>query len=125
MTLTLKQEKFCQGVAKGLSYSDAYRSAYNASNTKDNVINVRASELMANGKIAVRVKELRERALKRYDLTVDDMISELEEARDIAKRTKQCAPMVSATMGKAKLLGLIVDTQDIRIKKAPVIKDDI
>lgn len=125
MTLTAKQEKFCQGVAKGLTYSDAYREAYDAGKMKAEVIQNKASDLMKRDDIRVRVDELRKRALKRYDLTVDDIISELEEAREVAKETKTSAAMVSASMGKAKLLGMVVDNVSARISQAPTIVDDI
>lgn len=125
MALTAKQEKFCQGVAKGLTYSDAYREAYNAGKMKAEVIQVKASELLKNGKVAVRVEELKKRALKRYDLTVDDIITELEEARELAKQTNQSSTMVSASMGKAKLLGMVTDNISAKIAQVPTIVDDI
>lgn len=109
MDLTVKQENFCQGVAKGLTYSDAYRQAYNASKMKMETINRKAVELMSNGKVAARVEELKRRALQRYDLTVDDIVKELEDARKIARELGQSSAMVSASMGKAKLFGMIVD----------------
>lgn len=59
MTLTAKQEAFCQAIADGKNQSDAYRSAYNALNMKDSTITERASRLMAEGNISARVKELR------------------------------------------------------------------
>ena len=105
MDLTVKQENFCQGVAKGLTYSDAYRQAYNASKMKMETINRKAVELM----VAARVEELKRRALQRYDLTVDDIVEELEDARKIARELGQSSAMVSASMGKAKLFGMIVD----------------
>ena len=109
MDLTVKQENFCQGVAKGLTYSDAYRQAYNASKMKMETINRKAVELMSNGKVAARVEELKRRALHRYDLTVDDIVEELEDARKIARKLGQSSAMVSASMGKAMLFGMIVD----------------
>lgn len=92
---------------------------------KAEVIQVRASELLKNGKVAVRVEELKKRALKRYDLTVDDIITELEEARELAKQTNQSSTMVSASMGKAKLLGMVTDNISAKITQAPTIVDDI
>lgn len=125
MTLTVKQEKFCQGVAKGLTYSGAYREAYDAGKMKPETINRVATDLMKSPKITARIEKLRQRSLKRYDLTVDDIISELEEAREVAKETKTSAAMVSASMGKAKLLGMVVDNVSARISQAPTIVDDI
>lgn len=125
MTLTAKQEKFCQGVAKGLTYSDAYREAYNSGKMKAETVNKRASELLLNREIAGRVEELKVRILKRYDLTVDDIVVELEEARKMAMATGQSAAMVSASMGKAKLLGMVTDNISAKITQAPTIVDDI
>lgn len=125
MTLTAKQEKFCQGVAKGLTYSDAYGESYNTDKMKAETINREAFDLMKAPKIAARVEQLKQRALKRYDLTIDDIITELEEAREIAKETKTSAAMVSASMGKAKLLGLVTDNISAKITQAPTIVDDI
>lgn len=67
MTLTHKQEAFAQAVAAGATLSDAYRTAYSADSMKPATINVKASELMSNGKVSARVgqlrKELENRAL--------------------------------------------------------------
>lgn len=60
MTLTAKQEAFVQAIAGGMNQSDAYRSAYNAGKMKPDVVNVKASQLAADGKVSVRVAELRE-----------------------------------------------------------------
>lgn len=60
MTLTAKQEAFAQAVASGMTQADAYRSAYDAENMGDDTIYVKASELMAAGKVSVRVSELKE-----------------------------------------------------------------
>ena len=60
MTLTAKQEAFVQAIAGGMNQSDAYRSAYNAGKMKDGSINVNASKLAADAKVALRIAELRE-----------------------------------------------------------------
>lgn len=60
MTLTAKQEAFAQAIADGKNQSDAYRTAYSVGSMTAATINVKASEVMSNGKVAVRVAELRE-----------------------------------------------------------------
>ena len=60
MTLTAKQEAFAQAIADGKNQSDAYRSAYNAGKMKDTSINVNASKIAADAKVALRVASLRE-----------------------------------------------------------------
>lgn len=58
-TLTQKQEKFAKAIAlDGMSYSDAYRSAYDIKRMSDKTINEKASLLKDQDKIRARIKEL-------------------------------------------------------------------
>lgn len=112
MALTPKQENFCLAYLETGNASEAYRRAYDAENMTSDTISRKAKELLGNGKITARLSELREPILKRHAITVDDLLAELEEARRLAIDTEQPSPAVSATMGKAKLLGmdkLVVD----------------
>ena len=53
---------------------------------KPNVVDVKASELLKNGKVAVRVADLQQQAAARNDMSVDNVISGLlqthQEARE-------------------------------------------
>lgn len=62
--LTDKQEKFVQELVKGKSQREAYKLAYNTSKMSDAVIDVKASELLKNGKVSVRYNELHGRLVK-------------------------------------------------------------
>lgn len=107
--LTPKQEKFCLLYIELGDASEAYRQSYHCSKMKPETINVKASELLKNGKIAVRVQELHDSHRQRHNIVVDDLLDELEEARQAALKampSPQCSAAVGATMGKAKLLGL-------------------
>ena len=106
--LTQKQENFCLAYVETGNASEAYRRAYDTENMKPESINRKAKELMDNGKIAARLAEMQQATQQRHQLTVDDLINELEEARQIAMGGERPTPaaMVAATMGKAKLLGL-------------------
>ena len=117
MELTIKQEKFCMVYVETGNASEAYRQAYNAKNMKEASINVNASKLLADAKVALRIKELKSGHAKRHELTIDDLVDELEEARQAAllAESPQSSAAVSATMGKAKLLGLVVDKSDVKI----------
>lgn len=108
MTLTIKQEKFCQLYVEKGNASEAYRAAYNADNMKKETVNRNAKSLIDNNKIATRIDELKKKIEKRHDITVDSLIKELEEARSaaLAAETVQASAAVNATMSKAKLLGL-------------------
>ena len=59
--LTPKQEQFAKAIAlDGMSYSDAYRSAYDTSSMSDKTVNEKASLMKDKDKIRTRIKELRE-----------------------------------------------------------------
>ncbi|HGM5304223.1 TPA: terminase small subunit [Serratia marcescens] len=108
MTLTIKQEAFCQAYIETGNASEAYRSSYAAENMKPDAIHVQASKLLDNPKIALRVAELRGEIKERHSVTVDSLLAELEEARRAAltAETPQSSAAVAATLGKAKLTGL-------------------
>ena len=112
--MTPKQEAFCLAYVETGNASEAYRRAYSAGKMKPNVINVKASELLADGKISVRVAELQNQHLERHKFTVDDMIAQLDEDRKFARELETPAAAVSASMGKAKVLGFLVDKHDHR-----------
>lgn len=104
--LTLKQEHFVKAYIETGNASEAYRIAYDADKMKAETIHRKASELMNNGKIRARLNELQTEHKERHNMTVDDLIKELDEAREIAKENGNPTAMISAVMGKAKLLGL-------------------
>ena len=106
MKLTIKQEKFCNLYIELGNASEAYRQSYNCEKMKPESVNIKAFELLNNGKVTLRVDELRNELAKRHDITKDTLIIELEEARQMAKDTAKASSMVSATMGKARIRGL-------------------
>lgn len=115
--LTEKQEAFCRAYIETGNASDAYRKSYQAAGMSEPCLNVKACELLKSGKISVRLQELREPILKKHNITVDSLLNELEEARQAAlcAETVQSGAAVSATMAKAKLVGLdkqITETKD-------------
>jgi hypothetical protein len=114
--MTPKQEKFAQLYVELGSSAEAYRQAYKADRMKPNTIYQRAHDLLENGKVKVRIETIREAARERSKVTVDSLLVELEEARRIAlgAETPQTSAAVSATMGKAKLVGLDKQILDMR-----------
>ena len=59
MALTLKQEKFCQGIINGLSGKDAYIAAYDTKGN-DNTVYTEVTRLFNRDEIQARLKALRE-----------------------------------------------------------------
>lgn len=111
--LTPKQEKFCLRYIEKGDASEAYRQSYDAENMKNITINRKAKELLDNGKIAARLRALRDMHVDRHVVTVDSITEELEQSRQLAMETNQVSAAVSASMGKAKVNGLIVDKGEL------------
>lgn len=113
VNLTPKQDEFARAYVETGCAAEAYRRAYKAKDMKDNVVHVKACELLKHGKVTVRIEQLKERVMKKHNCTLDSLIAELEEARAIAiENPRAVSAAVSATMGKAKLLGLVTDKQE-------------
>jgi len=98
-----RHESFAQALAKGKTADEAYAQAGYSPNRGN------ATRMKANENIRKRVEELQGRSAKRVEVTVETLAAELEEARALALTEKQTGAAVSATMGKAKLFGLIVE----------------
>jgi len=109
MALTLKMEVFCNEFVVTGNQSEAYRRAFDTENMKPETINNEAYKLMQRREIAARVDKLKEGIAVKYEITVDDLVKELEEARELAFSTGQPSAMVTAINSKAKLLGLLTD----------------
>ncbi|WP_051355345.1 terminase small subunit [Mesorhizobium erdmanii] len=109
--LNIRQERFCLGLAEGLPQSRAYVDAGYAA--RGNAAEVAAARLFRNVQVQSRIAELQAGAARRSEITVDDLIAELDSMRKLAIACKNPAAGVSAIMGKAKLLGLIVDKAEV------------
>lgn len=106
--LTEKQEAFCRAFVETGNASEAYRRSYDAKNMGQNTIAVKASEMLNKDNISVRLQQLREVHQKRHNVTVDSLVAELEEIKNVAlsAETPQSSAAVAAVLGKAKLMGL-------------------
>lgn len=114
--MTPKQEQFARLYVETGNASEAYRQAYNTDNMKPETVTNEAYKLLQDPDISAMVDDLKAEARQRHAVTVGDLLSELEQARAaaLAAPTPQSSAAVSATMGKAKMLGLLVDKAEIK-----------
>lgn len=111
--LTPKQEKFAQGIAAGMAQVDAYRAAFDCSNSKDKTAHEGACRLAAKSKVAARIRVLtglsavNAASAVRYELV--DAMRECDEALAVAKANANAAAMARCVELKAKLNGLMVE----------------
>jgi hypothetical protein len=98
-----RHESFAQALVTGKTADEAYESAGYKPHRGN------ASTLRSNQIISDRVAELQQKAAEKVGVTIKSLTDELEEARAIAITEKQSSAAVAATMGKAKLHGLIIE----------------
>lgn len=103
MALTDKQQRF---VTEYLVDQNATQAAIRAGYSERTARSV-GSENLTKPDIAAAIAKAQTKIAKKVEVTVESLAGELEEARAIALVEKQSAAAVSATMGKAKLFGLI------------------
>jgi phage terminase small subunit len=114
-----KHEQFCQVWLETGNKSEAYRKSHtNSLKWKDETVHNKASALSKKGEVLARYEQLQEDALKGHDITIASLLVELEVARQSALTadTPQSSAAITATMSKAKLVGLDVHKVEQTIK---------
>lgn len=79
MTLTQKQEMFCNYYLECGNASEAYRRAYRCNGKSDNTIWVESSKLLNSPKVAPRIRELQSQMRNRSDITKDEAVGILAD----------------------------------------------
>lgn len=77
MSLTPKQELFCQKYVELGNASEAYRQSYNASKMKSETINVKSSQMLKESKISIRIKELQTQLEEDNRISKNKIVKEL------------------------------------------------
>ncbi|EEP48439.1 TPA: terminase small subunit [Haemophilus influenzae] len=95
--LTPKQEKFCQLYIELGNASEAYRQSYDCQDMKPESINRLAKKELDKIKIRSRVDVLQQEHRQRHNLTLDNIIADLQEYRDICMGRK---PLTITTVVK-------------------------
>ena len=107
--LTPKQEKFCVEYVKCSNASEAYRVSYNAEKSTPKSVNELASKLLANAKVASRVKELQAPAAERARITLDSHLDRLEALSIQSESARQFGAAISAEVSRGNAVGIYVD----------------
>lgn len=113
MSLTPKREAFAQAIVTGINQSDAYRAAYKVRpGTKSESVNVAASKLMADAKVAQRVAELRAPVAKKAQITLESHLDDLMRLRNMAAKEKQYSAAITAEIARGKASGVHVEKSE-------------
>ena len=122
--LTVKQEKYVQGLFAGLSQREAYKQAYNAGNMKDNTIDRVAYDMANNPKITARLRQLTDELKSRNMVTVERVLAEL--ARVAYANGSDYAKVVEKSYVEdiKDEEGNIVDVKEHKYKTVEVVETD-
>ncbi len=108
-----RHEKLAQLVTSGKSMPEAMREGgFSESSVKT------ACRYEKMPHIRARIDYLSQQAASKAVVTAADIALQLDEDRTFAREQGHSAAAVSATMGKAKVLGLIIDKSQIGVKRA-------
>jgi hypothetical protein len=102
-----RRERFCLALAEGKSATDAYTEAGYKPCRKN------AARLTTNDDIQCRVAEIQTAAAKKTEVTIESLLSELEEARHKASTLDQMSAAVKAIGEKARISGLLVQRVEV------------
>ena len=111
--LTVKQEKFANGLVKGLSQREAYKRAYSTKNMKDKTIDERACVLFKNDKVKARFNELNSKVVKKAEKkTIADVVEVMEYLTNVLRGKETNTVVSSDNMGKREMLEIKADIRD-------------
>ena len=120
MLLSEKQESFCVEFVRTGVASTSYLAAGYVASTR-NSLDAGSSRLLNSVKVRQRIDELRAGIVERNACSLDAILAELEEIQLKAILAGQYAVAVTAILGKARLLGFLLDRRLARVspRKSP------
>ena len=114
--LTFEQEQFAMAYIDTGKAQEAYERVYGRVGSKKEI-----AALLGNPNVIKRVSTLYNQIMGLMQMScqvdVDLLVRELEQARQLAISEREASAAIAATMGKAKLHGLMVDRKEISMKR--------
>ena len=111
-----RQERFVrlylQEMASGGTASSAYKQVYR--NAKGfNCANAASWTLLQKPHIKSRIQEMRMDIKRKADITFEKILTDYQEALDLAREKAEPMGIISAAREQAKLVGLLIDRKEI------------
>jgi Terminase small subunit len=106
-----RHEKFCQLRVLGKTQDEAYIEAGYSSKTARQ----HAHQLATKSYIKDRIAELQAVVVQKFEVTAESIAVELDRDRAFAYECKNPSAAVAATIGKAKLFGLMTDRSVVNV----------
>ena len=113
--LSFRQTTFARHLFDSMDPLASYRAAGYVSKN-DNSARSSARSLAADPRVKSILNDMSMQAMAMSGTTVASLIVELEEARLLAIQVGSASSAATATMGKAKLLGLLIDRSENKVE---------
>jgi hypothetical protein len=110
--LTIKQERYAQGLFAGLSQREAYKQAYSTKNMTDKTIDEEACRIANDYKVSARIKELTDIVTERSIWTVEEILKDIK-AIALDPDAKRFEKLKALELG-GKHLGMFTDKLDVK-----------
>ena len=122
--LTAKQEKFIQGLVKGMTQRQAYKSSYNCKRMQDRTIDNKASELFKKHEIRVRYQEYMQKTEKSTIATAQEVLEKLTSFMRDEIDGSDTKDVLKATELMGKRYKLFIEKVEVENDSKVVIVDD-
>ena len=104
----LRHEAFVREYLAGGVVTDAYAAVYKRASRRTAAVNGSAL-LKRHAPVRARLAELQAEWLKKSDITIERILTDYQEALDLAKAQQRPNDIVNAATAQAKLVGLLKD----------------
>ena len=109
-----RRKIFAQSVANGKMLAEAYKEAGFIPGDKGNPSRLRnKTDRRISELLSKRASKVIEKVAIEIEYTREKLLGELEHARQVAEKARNGSAMAMATLGKAKILGLIIDRREV------------
>lgn len=105
-------ERFAREWLKTADAANAYRKAFGKTYSHT-VAKAAGWRLRNRPYMQKRIDELQRQMMKRSDITLDKILSDYQEALDMARDAKKPSEMVMAAREQAKITGLLIERKEV------------
>lgn len=117
--LSKKERDFCDAYIDCGNLTEAYRRSYDVRTVAPDHVRYLARDLFKKSHIRTTVNRLRQEDIAKRansrEITLETTVNDLTDAAEFAKACDSPNALVSAIMGRAKVLGHVIDKKDISI----------
>jgi len=110
-----RHELFAQSVASGSELNEAYvKAGFKPNNGNSSTLNQKTTiQNRIREILSQRNRKILEKSAREVEVTREKILADLEEARQVAKKARNGSAMAMASLGMAKVQGLIIDRREV------------